>query len=411
MSSRAGGRQGAQNLETIGIIGGGPAGAMTAACLMRSETARPRSGMRALVFEERLNWEKPCGGGVSRKALRRYPFLGETQNPGNPVWEMEIWAPGGAGLRLRLREPLVIYSRRDLNLLLLDRSREAGAEVVPERIIGLTRQGNGWEIKGSCGVYHADYVVLAAGALSRLRENLAGNLNSHDFMLTFGHYVPAGKDKGTVRIEFFKDFEGYAWSFPRADHLSIGVCGKVGQAKMVELRRRLDGFIKRCGLSVASAPVFSHLLPSLDAGSWTGLRLSGPGWSLAGDAAGLVDPITGEGIYFALRSGELLAESLLAGFPEQYAQRVWNEFGSELMSGSKICRRFYCGDFWGDAVTARMLQFSAGSKTFRDLFVDLLEGTQPYAGLQARLYRILPKVLLELVWQVTAQRFRSRVAL
>ena len=51
-------------------------------------------------------------------------------------------------------------------------------------------------------------------------------------------------------------------------------------------------------------------------------RLAGPNWALAGDAAALVDPITGEGLYYALRSGDLLAEMLLAGSPERYPERL-----------------------------------------------------------------------------------------
>lgn len=392
-------------MKTIAIIGGGPAGAMTAERLARG-LAGVRNGQdpaRVVVFEEKLGWEKPCGGGLSHKALRRYPFLLESDGIGKHVRNMEVRAPGGAVVRLHLREPLAIYSRRDLNHFLLQRSQKAGAEVIKDRVMSFERQGEKWQLKGREESYRADYLVLAAGARSRLRNRLAEDFKPCDFMLTFGYYVPG--QENLLRIEFFKDFEGYAWSFPRPGHLSVGICGKVGQTTMAELQKNLAVFMNRCGYSSCSAPVFSHLLPSLVVESWSDLRLAGPGWALAGDVGGLADPVTGEGIYFALRSGELLAESVLSGSPERYPQAVWNEFGSKLMTGAKMCERFYRGDFLGGPVTTRMIQFAAGSGTFRSLFQSLIEGTQTYRGLPARLMRSLPISLLE----VTARALLDRV--
>ncbi|HVA01080.1 MAG TPA: NAD(P)/FAD-dependent oxidoreductase [Terriglobia bacterium] len=392
-------------MKTIAIVGGGPAGAMTGEKLARGFAANHngQGPTRVVVFEEKFGWEKPCGGGLSHKALRRYPFLLESEGFGKPVQNMEVWAPGGAVLRLRLREPLAIYTRRELNHFLLQRSEKAGTEVIKDRIVGFTRVGERWELKGREERYQADHLVLAAGARSRLRKHLVDDLKPRDFMLTFGYYVPGNED--LLRIEFFEDFEGYAWSFPRLGHLSVGICGKVGQTTMAELQQNLGAFMNRCGYSSTSAPVFSHLLPSLVADSWGDLRLAGPGWALVGDVGGLADPVTGEGIYFALRSGELLAEALLSGFPDRYPQQVWDEFGSMLMLGARMCPSFYRGDFLGDAVTTRTIQFAARSKTFRSLFQSLVEGTQTYHGLPARFLCSLPKSLIE----ATARTLLERV--
>jgi flavin-dependent dehydrogenase len=391
-------------LKTIAIVGGGPAGAMTAERLARgfASNHNGHGPPRVVVFEEKFDWEKPCGGGLSHKALRRYPFLLESEGFGKPVQNMEVRAPGEAVLRLRLREPLAIYSRRDLNHFLLKRSEVAGTEVIKDRILGFKRLGEKWELKGREKQYQADYLVLATGARSRLRHHLVEDLKPRDFMLTFGYYIPGQED--LLRIEFFEDFEGYAWSFPRLGHLSVGICGKVGQTTMADLQKNLRKFMKRCGYSADSAPVFSHLLPSLVVDSWGDLRLAGPGWALVGDVGGLADPVTGEGIYFALRSGELLAEMLLSGTPDRYQQKVWNEFGSKLMTGARMCPSFYRGDFLGDAVTTRTVQFAARSKTFRSLFQSLIEGTQTYRGLPARLIVSLPKSLLEVTARTLLER-------
>lgn len=392
---------GAGALKTIAIVGGGPSGSMTAERLMRGFATpdRGQSPCRVVVFEEKLGWEKPCGGGLSHKALKEYPFLLSARGLANPVWKMELRAPGDAHVCLILRQPLAIYSRRELNYFLLQRAEQAGAEIVNDRINSVARAGARWSLKGRAGAYEADHLVLAAGARSRLRDQLAGAFKAQDFMLTFGYYVPAKED--ILRIEFFEDFEGYAWSFPRNDHLSVGICGKAEQSKMTDLQQRLSAFMVRFGYSTDSAPVFSHVLPSLEADSWRNLRLEGAGWSLVGDISGLVDPITGEGLYFGMRSGELLAESILNGFC--YKQAVWNELGAKLMLGARMCQKFYCGKFLGTAVTTRMIQFCNRSKTFLNLFQDLIEGTQPYRGLRSRLYRSLPKS----IWEIAAHSLRK----
>lgn len=397
--------KGSQALRTIAIVGGGPAGSMTAERLMRGY-ARSNSGQnpsRVVVFEEKLGWEKPCGGGLSHKALKEYPFLLSAEGLANPVWKMELWAPGDVRVCLNLRQPLAIYSRRELNHFLLQRAEQAGAEVVEDRITSVARVGEQWRLKGRTGTREADYLILAAGARSRLRDQLAGALKAQDFMLTFGYFVPARED--TLRIEFFEDFEGYAWSFPRSDHLSVGICGKVGQSMMVDLQQKLFGFMARFGYSRDPAPVFSHLLPSLEVDSWSGIRLEGAGWALVGDVSGLVDPITGEGLYFGLRSGELLAESILSG--SSYTQTVWNEFGAKLMLGARMCQKFYCGKFLGAGVTTRMIQFCNRSKTFLNLFQDLIEGNQAYRGLRSRLYRSLPKS----IWEIATQTLRESMGI
>ena len=68
--------------------------------------------------------------------------------------------------------------------------------------------------KARKGVYRADYLILAAGARTRLRSLLTEDFGPRDFMLTFGYYVPGRDD--LLRVQFFEDFEGYAWAFPRA---------------------------------------------------------------------------------------------------------------------------------------------------------------------------------------------------
>ncbi len=358
--------------------------------------ALAKGGVRALVFEEKLGWEKPCGGGLSHKALKRYPFLGDAACQGKQVADIEFIAPSCDRVRLRLRTPLAIYSRAVLNHILLSRAEAAGAEVIPDRVLRFGRLGSGWELSGRAGTYRADFLVLASGARTRLRSLLVEDFAWRDFMLTFGYYVPGEDD--LVRIQFFQDLEGYAWAFPRPDHLSVGICAKVGEDRMAGVRERLRGFMRAFDYRTERATVYSHLLPSLTEESWSNLRLAGQGWALAGDAAGLVDPVTGEGIYYAMRSGELCAQALLEDFPGLYPDRVRQEFGRTMARGAQLARTFYRGDFLGDANTTRLIQFASRTKTISNLLQDLIDGTQSYAGLGLRFYR----GLVASIWEMAA---------
>jgi flavin-dependent dehydrogenase len=228
-------------------------------------------------------------------------------------------------------------------------------------------------------------LILAAGARTALRRLLLPDFGRDDFIQTFGYYAPGAE--GPVRVQFFDNFEGYAWAFPRPDHLSIGIAGKIGVSTMAGLKRRLHDFMRAFGYDSAaasSAPIFSHLLPTLSRASWKALTLAGPGWALAGDAAGLVDPITGEGIYFAMRSGELLADAILKGTPESYPERVRRDFIGKLAFGARLSHRFYLGTFLGEPSITRMIEYARRSRAFRQLLQDLIEGSQAYPSLAAK---------------------------
>jgi geranylgeranyl diphosphate/geranylgeranyl-bacteriochlorophyllide a reductase len=372
--------------KVAAVIGGGPAGAMAAEKLARG-------GWRVVVFEERLGWEKPCGGGLSHKALRRYPFLGGVSGNGQCIRDVVFLAANHASIRFRLRQPLAIYSRAALNQLLLRRAEDAGADIVEDRIVHLRQENSGWALAGRKGSYHADFIVVAAGARTGLRRLFTEDFRPRDLMLTFGYFVP-GRET-LLRVKFYENFEGYAWSFPRLDHLSVGICGKVGQDSMHGLQERLHEFMKTFEYSPLHAKVYSHLLPSLALDTWGGLRLAGQSWALAGDAAGLVDPVTGEGIYYALRSGELLAELLLADQLVLYPQRIREEFGDALALGARLAPMFYQEGFLGKPISTRMVEFAARSRKFHEVVQDLVEGAQSYPGLPLRLYCGLSRTLFE----------------
>ncbi len=372
--------------QRIAIIGGGPAGAYAAAALASA-------GREVILFDEKLAWEKPCGGGLTDKALARWPFLREAVAERKFITDCELIAPSRASVRFSLDKQIAIFSRVALNGLLLDRAAEAGAKVVRERIVHLERSNGMWAVQSASSQYAADFVVLATGARNPFRGVFSPNLGPENFMVAVGYYIPG--TSATVQVKFVEGLHGYIWIFPRTDHFSAGICGRVQGKSTLELRRILEEHLPELGLSHENGMFYAHILPSLTPEALRATQFCGEGWAMVGDAAGLVDAITGEGLYYALRSAELLSDALLSGDPEAYARAAHSEIIPELERAARIAQRFYAGEWLGGRVLERMVQFTGRSRKFRSLMRDLFSGAQEYSDLKRRVYRSLPVIAAE----------------
>jgi flavin-dependent dehydrogenase len=374
------------DLQRIAIIGGGPAGAFAAAELART-------GREVLLFDEKLAWEKPCGGGLTDKALARWPFLRDAQVERNWVSDCELIAPSGRRVRFALERQIAIFSRLKLNGLLLDHARAAGALVNRERVLQIDGVAGRWTIMTANRSYAADFIVIAAGARNSLRGRFTAPLGPENFMVAAGYYIPGNHQ--TVQIKFLKDLHGYIWIFPRADHFSAGICGRMQGKSTGELRRILESYLPQFGLSPDGANFYAHLIPSLTPDALRNSAFAGNGWAMIGDAAGFVDAITGEGLYYALRSAELLSEALRSNAPEKYAELAKSDFLPELDHAARIANRFYGGEWLGGPVLERMIQLTQRSARFREIMRDLFSGAQEYSDLRQRVYEKLPRIAME----------------
>jgi len=377
-------------MHDIAVVGGGPAGAMCGERLARS-------GYNVTIYDEHLAWEKPCGGGLTHKAIQAYPFLLNGPHPKKLIHTIELISSKGNRAHLALEQPIVIYSRVVLNGLLLDRAQAAGCRVVRSRVTNIDTSGERARLSmGASGEERAeaDFIVVAAGARNALLPGTRP-LARNDLEMTLGYFVPAQAEG--ICVKFLRQFEGYIWSFPRCDHLSVGICGSMARHTSQELRRYLHAFMDSENISREGARFYSHVLPSPQKQTLSSRRVVGKNWALVGDAAAWVDPITGEGLYYALRSGELLAESLIAQKPAEYPARIRKAFSTDLEFATRIARRFYRGRFLGGAVATRMIQFIERSPTFRALMADVFAGAQDYCSLKRRLWAQCGTTLTEVV--------------
>jgi flavin-dependent dehydrogenase len=372
-------------MKSIAVVGGGPAGSI---CGERLASA----GFDVTLFDEHFAWEKPCGGGLTHKAIAAYPFLLDGPQPKRVVRTAELISSGGHRARFDMQHPIVIYSRTVLNGLLLDRARDAGCKTIRSRVTQITTTTDRVNLSFAGDTHTADFVVIAGGARNRLLPDTTA-LEAADLEMTLGYFIPA--DEQMIKIKFLKEFEGYIWSFPRADHVSVGICGKMERNSSQILRRHLDDFVRDEKINLEGARFYSHVLPSPQLNTLRRRRIVGKNWGMAGDAAACVDPITGEGLFYALRSGDLLAQALVAHQPETYPELLRAEVSADLEFAARIARKVFCGTFLGDAITTRMVQLLNHSAAFRDLIRDVFSGAQDYRSLKRRLWLQLGITLAE----------------
>jgi flavin-dependent dehydrogenase len=377
-------------MPKVAIVGGGPSGAMCGEQLARA-------GHEVVIFDEHLAWEKPCGGGLTHKAIQKYPFLLENSHHKKLIHSVELIASNDQRATLEMKNPIVVYSRKVLNGLLLDRAREAGCDVRQSHVVSVETQGEKprYCVEGEWD--SADFLVLAAGARNHLLPETRA-LQRDELEMTQGYFIPMVAD--AITVKFLPHFDGYIWSFPRCDHLSVGICGSMASHTSGELRQHLQTFVQKQNISTESGQFYSHVLPSPQERTLSQRTVVGKNWALVGDAAAWVDPLTGEGLFYAMRSGELLGKALAEGKPQVYTDWVGAAFASELAFAARIVRRFYRGTFLGTAVTTRMVQFLRRSTVFRQLMADIFSGTQDYTTLKERLWGHMGMTLSDFVSSV-----------
>src|SRR5262245_3330700 len=279
------------------VVGAGPAGSTTAFHLARG-------GARVLLADKAtFPRDKPCGGGLTHRALRLLPCSID------PVVEEEVDIfELGLGYRRRFvrrtDEPMVVMTqRRRLDAFLVEQAREAGAEVREGVKVGLSPLTvDGTRIDSA--------VVIGADGVNGVTAKHLG-LATHEHEVALEANVPYGtvsraRYARRAVVEFGIVPGGYGWVFPKGDHVNVGVGGWLHQGP-----RLRDHLARLC---------HEHGIPADALTETRGYRLplrrprSSPyreRTALVGDAAGLVDPVSGDGIYEALLSAKLAAAAAL----------------------------------------------------------------------------------------------------
>ena len=375
----------------VAVVGAGPAGTSAAWCLARS-------GARVALLDASHPREKPCGGGLTGRALAGLrPMLRLEELPRVLVQTMRFESgqvgtaartsfgliPEGHQGRSPDTPPLAVVSRLVLDLAMVGAATAAGARMIPERVRDIEIVDSGARMTTMAGEYGAEIVLGADGATSLVRRRLAVPFTRSQISVATGYFVP-GASSSEVVIHCFGDPPGYLWSFPRSDHLAVGICAPGDRVVGVEsLRAATRQWIEHADLPPrATLEPYSWPIPSLGRRDFGRPAATGPRWMLLGDAAGLVDPLTREGLYYAIRSGQLAAEAIaIARDPfAAYDERLADEVYPELERAAALGPGFFFPRF-SDLLVSALDR----SEAVRSVMVDLVAGRQPYRSLRRRL--------------------------
>ncbi len=393
------------------IVGAGPAGSFAAESLARG-------GAKVALFDGRSPKEaKACGGGVTSKALKAWPHLLETA--ARTVNKVEIHGSTGKHVALKLTEPIAIYSRCALDSHQCERARKSGANVFTVgRISSIEsdESSRSWTVKAKSGEqWKGKFLIGADGANSAIARRLSGALPNSEMEVAFGYRAPLPKNgEASTVIAFLPNLAGYAWAFPRLDHVSFGIATSQNVFNHGALDQLLWDFMAgyyltagdkqssiwatgkhsksgelRLGVIEKLRPVadsYAARIPGLSPETLASRRAAGDGWALLGDAAGFADPVTGEGIYYAFRSAEILAEAFLSGRSSDYEVMWRDDFGRELYRAAEMRRRFY-GSLAGAPFTDRMINLAQVHIGVRQTLRELITGAQGYVDLKSVLAR------------------------
>jgi geranylgeranyl reductase family protein len=360
----------------VAIIGAGPAGSRAAFCLARA-------GARVALVDGSHPREKPCGGGVTGRALALVADAVDVARvPSRRIHAARfVDASGGRSVTVPLGgDALVVASRAEFDGLLLDAARRAGAQFVAARAFDVTRSPDGFVVDAGPRCVAARRLIGADGANSLVRRRLARPFARADLSIATGYFAH-GAASDDIVVELAADPPGYLWSFPRPGHLAVGICAQADAGAVAgDLRSRTARWIDRLALADgARLEPYSWPIPSLSAAGFRSLTVAGPEWFLAGDAAGLVDPITREGIYFALRSGELAAQAALS--PGASHLRYQEQVHDEITADLAIAARYKAG-FFRPRFARLLIDALTESAGIQAVMADLVAGRRAYSSLK-----------------------------
>jgi geranylgeranyl reductase family protein len=414
-----------QTFASVLVVGAGPAGA-TAARTLAAAGVPVR-----LLDRSAFPRNKPCGGGISARVLRRFPYLdGALESIAtHAVSRLYLEEPSGASTIIESDEPAALMIRRlEFDALLVRLAVEAGAELVTGADIVQAAAADCVTVVARDGRrFEAPLLIAADGVHSLVGRRLGINpgwpadslaldmmeetpretlrdLDPSTLWIAYGYRGGTGFGQSETRPLP----EGYAYIFPKRDHVNIGIGyvlsyfrREVADAPYDLQRAFVDDLRSRD--IVAGRSERANFTPFLIP---VGGPLRDPGRGrvlLAGDAGGFVNAFTAEGIYYAMVSGDLAAKAVLTtaadAAPEalvrRYRRACRREIGAELRDSVLIQRHL----FSDRRRIAEIVREAPRHRALTKVILDYAIGRRSYRSARRRLVGGSPRLAFRLIWQ------------
>jgi geranylgeranyl reductase family protein len=309
------------------VVGAGPAGSAAA------RTAS-QAGLKVLVVEkETFPRYKPCGGALSDRAISIMDFslpdqLCERTITGVRVHFHNKVVESRKGYRLS-----ALVTRSKFDHFLLQKAQEAGADLATQKVQKFKEKTDHVEVLTKKDTFKSRFLVISSGYQDNLNERIRERDKKYQYGVAIVTEVEDDDEKIEERLQSSLDFyfdvveTGYGWVFPHGGYYSVGIWGQASRLK--DLRGTMAHFLKKNGFQ-GNYELHGHKAPL----GGSNKKISSPRVLLAGDSAGFVDAFTGEGIYYALRSGQMAAHTISTQDPMDvswmYEAACKRDFGGEL---------------------------------------------------------------------------------
>ena len=363
----------------VAVIGAGPSGAAAA-------VSAARLGADTVVFDRApYGRDKACGDGLTPRAVGALAELGVDLDGAHLIEGLRMIA--GRTERVlpwpatsRFPSHGAVWPRRRLDAALIDAASAAGAELIwNTEALPFFEDGRAAGVEAGGQRWKAGLVVAACGAPGKAARMLgAVRVKEEPYGVAIRSYVSSPRHAEryleaclTMRDAEGRSVPGYGWVFPAGDgsvNIGVGALSTMKRFKRLNLNSLLDLYHRQVEGPWEAGPYLER--PRAWRLPMSAVRRSGPGWVAVGDAAGLINPMNGEGIDYGLESGMIAADLFVrdpASAPERYDRAVGERFDAFLRTGRRFS--FLIGH---PAVLAAGLRLAVGTQAVADMTLRVM---------------------------------------
>ena len=327
----------------VAIVGAGPAGSVCAKELAKA-------GVDVVLFDHSHPREKPCGGAITGRIFDDFKIPRKAYE--TKVDWLILENQKGDRVEIYHKNMGILVMRQKFDHYLLKEALKEKPSFYEEKVTKISKKNGKWLLETNKNKIMAKTLIGADGCPSLVRKTVLKSIPKEHLGHCVGYHIPHKREH--ISKKFSKAAElyflgppyinlGYVWIFPKFKDITVGIGARIGTMKLTESLNnfmQLHPAAKRLSIP-KKLNLHSHLVPMISSPRFYDLPTTGLDWMLIGDAAGHVDAITGEGIYYAMMDGKLAASAYLKNSIDSYEVLWKQKFESELKNAARLQKWFY----------------------------------------------------------------------